>query len=267
MPKRTTLRPEAAASPAVRIRRGYFESRFGQLHVHHAIPGGGGFEEGTPLLALHPATHSGRLFTALLVTLGRDRSAFAPDLPGFGESDAPDGLSIAEQAAAIGDFLDAMRLRHVDLLGCGLGTCVALELAATRPAVRRLVIAALAASELPPPPQSADEADAYLRAAWAGARRDCGADATLARVIAACSERLRNAAHAAGAGQDYPLRERLSGICQPLLVLHAPDWPHEAGVAAADLPAHARRTPCRDLSQLQNAPQPVVAAIQDFLIA
>ncbi len=266
MPKRTTLRPEAAASAAVRIRRGYFESRFGQLHVHHAIPGGGGFEEGTPLLALHPATHSGRLFTALLTTLGRDRSAFAPDLPGFGESDAPDGLSIGEQAAALGDFLDAMRLRHVDLLGCGLGARVALELAATRPAVRRLVIAVLPTGETSLPPQSADDADAYLRAVWAAARRDCGADAPLAMIMAACGERLRNAAHAAGAEQA-PLRERLSQISQPLLVLHAPDWPHGAEVSAADLPAHARRTPCRDVSQLQHAPQPIVAAIQDFLIA
>ena len=31
-----------------RVRRGYFESRYGQLHVHNAIPPGGGFEEGTP---------------------------------------------------------------------------------------------------------------------------------------------------------------------------------------------------------------------------
>ena len=267
MPKRSTLRPEAAASAPVRIRRGYFETRFGQLHVQHAIPGGGGFEEGTPLLALHPATHSGRLFTALLTALGRDRSAFAPDLPGFGESDAPDGLPIAEQAAGIGDFLDAMRLRHVDLLGCGLGARVALELAATRPAVRRLVIAALPEDEMPSPPKSADDADAYLRAVWTGARRDCGIDAPPAMVIAACAERLRNAARAAGATQDYPLRNRLSAISQPLLVLHAPEWPREAGISAADLPAHARRTPCRDLPQLQRAPQPIVTAIHDFLIA
>lgn len=270
MPKRTTPPPGAAASAVVRIRRGYFECRFGQLHVHHAIPGGGGFEEGTPMLALHPATHSGRLFRALLSALGRDRSAFAPDLPGFGESDAPAGVSIAEQAAAIGDFLDTMRLRQVDLLGCGLGACIALELAATQPTIRRVVIAALPTGNTPRPPQSADGADAYLREVWAGARADCSADAPIANVIAACGERLRNAAaasYAAAAGQDYPLRERLARISQPLLVLHAPEWPRGAGIGAADLPTHARRELCAEVSQLQAAPHSIVAAIQDFLSA
>ena len=37
-----------------RLRRGYFDSRFGQLHVHYAIPSGGGFDERTTLVCLHP---------------------------------------------------------------------------------------------------------------------------------------------------------------------------------------------------------------------
>ena len=270
MPKRTTLRSEPAVSAAVRIRRGYFECRFGQLHVHQAIPGGGGFEEGTPLLALHPATHSGRMFTGLLAALGRDRSAFAPDLPGFGQSDAPAVRSIAEQAAAIGDFLDTMRLRQVDVLGCGLGMGVALELAATRPAVRRVVLAALCWAETPALPPSAESADAYLRSQWAGARSDCGPGAPLPALISACGERLCNAAeaaHAAAAEQSYPLGERLGQIRQPLLVLHAPEWPRGAGLSGGELPAHARRAPCRDISVLQEAPQTLVGPIQEFLTA
>ena len=45
------------------MRRGYFECRYGQLHVHNAIPPGGGFEEGTALLCLHQSAASGRVFT------------------------------------------------------------------------------------------------------------------------------------------------------------------------------------------------------------
>ena len=257
----------AAVAPA-RVRRGYFECRYGQLHVHQAIPGGGGFEDGTALLALHPAAYSGGMFTGLLAALGRDRSAFAPDLPGFGASEAPGGLSIAQHTAAIGDFLDTMRLRQVDVLGCGLGVPIAVELAATRPAVRRVVIATVGTTDGPALPHSADAADAFLASQWAGARRDCGADAPLEAIVAACAERLRNAtvsAPAAAAERGYPLRERLRAIPQPLLVLHPVGEPRGLGLSGVDVPAQARYAPCADIAQLQAAPEPLVAAIRDFL--
>ena len=46
--------PPVAATPiGPRMRRTYFESRFGQLHVHGAMPGGGGFDEATTLYWLY----------------------------------------------------------------------------------------------------------------------------------------------------------------------------------------------------------------------
>jgi len=125
----------------VRIRRGYFECRYGQLHVHNAIPPGGGFDEGTPVLALHHGPMSGAAFGPLLPLLGRTRSVYAPDLPGFGSSDAPPTpASVPDYAAAIGDFCDSMRFRQIDVVGYQLGSLVGAELAAGRPTgVRRLV--------------------------------------------------------------------------------------------------------------------------------
>jgi pimeloyl-ACP methyl ester carboxylesterase len=77
--------------------------------VHNSIPPGGGFEEATPLLCLHDWPGSGRVFARFLALAGLDRSAYAPDLPGFGESDPPAPVpAIADYAAAIGDFLDSM---------------------------------------------------------------------------------------------------------------------------------------------------------------
>jgi pimeloyl-ACP methyl ester carboxylesterase len=125
-----------------RVRRGYFECRFGQLHVHNAIPPGGGFEEGTALLCLHPAGLTGRVFKGLLPQLGRDRSVYAPDLPGSGESDGPPTRpSVVEIASGIGDFLDSMRFRQIDVLGYQQGSLIASELAISRPQqVRRVVL-------------------------------------------------------------------------------------------------------------------------------
>ncbi|HVY82473.1 MAG TPA: alpha/beta fold hydrolase [Steroidobacteraceae bacterium] len=125
-----------------RVRRGYFECRYGQLHVHNAIPPGGGFEEGTALLCLHPAGQTGRAFQKIMPLLGRDRSVYAPDLPGSGESDGPATRpSPADAAAAMGDFLDTMRFRQIDVLGYQHGALVAAELAIARPQqVRRVVL-------------------------------------------------------------------------------------------------------------------------------
>ena len=87
MPKGSLTSPPGGAQ--ARVRRGYFECRYGQLHVHAALPPGGGFEEGAPLLCLHDGQGSARIFTRFLAIAGKERSVYAADLPGFGESDAP----------------------------------------------------------------------------------------------------------------------------------------------------------------------------------
>ena len=144
-----------------RVRRGYFESRFGQLHLHNAIPPGGGFDEATALICLHGTPASGRTFRKLLTLVGRDRSVYAPDLPGYGESDPPPSRpTIADYAAAIADFCDTMRFRQVDVLGHQSGAFVAAELAIVRPTViRRVVLASI------PLPTDADR-EAFRRAPW-----------------------------------------------------------------------------------------------------
>src|SRR5947207_13570832 len=109
-----TRRPIAAAA---RVRRSYFECRYGQLHVHNSIPPGGGFEEAAPLLCLHDWPGSGRVFARFLALAGADRSAYAPDLPRVGASDPPAPRpGLADYAGATGDFLASMHLRHGDLL-------------------------------------------------------------------------------------------------------------------------------------------------------
>lgn len=125
-----------------RVRRAYFDCRYGQLHVHYAIPGGGGFDEATPLLCLPGAPGSGRFFVPLLGPLGRDRSAYAPDLPGCGESDPPSSaVGSVDIGHALFDFLDSLHLRRVDLLAHDGGVAIALTLLELRPAsIGRVVL-------------------------------------------------------------------------------------------------------------------------------
>jgi len=133
--------PQATKSEP-RVRRAYFDCRYGQLHMHYAIPGGGGFDEGTTLLCIPGAPGTGRFYRPLLLPLGRDRSVYAPDLPGCGESDGPAGsLGSGDLAAALGDFLDSMHVRQLDLLANEGGVAVALALLQQRPTqVGRVVL-------------------------------------------------------------------------------------------------------------------------------
>ncbi|HEY6452976.1 MAG TPA: alpha/beta fold hydrolase [Steroidobacteraceae bacterium] len=125
-----------------RLRRAYFDCRYGQLHMRYAIPAGGGFDEATTLLCIPGTPGSGRFFAPLLLPLGRDRSVYAPDLPGCGESDgATEPLSSGALAQALGDFLDSMHVRHVDLLAHEGGVAIATAMLQQRPAqIGRIVL-------------------------------------------------------------------------------------------------------------------------------
>jgi pimeloyl-ACP methyl ester carboxylesterase len=143
----------------VRTRRAYFDCRFGQLHVRTAFPTTGGFDEGVTLLCLHSREGSSRNFARFLPEVAADRSVYAPDFPGLGESDpAPtlanaaeanatgadaghERVGPAEAARAIEDLATDLRLRQIDVLGVRFGAAVALVLASARPElVRRLVL-------------------------------------------------------------------------------------------------------------------------------
>lgn len=215
------------------MRRGYFECRYGQLHVHNAIPPGGGFEEGTALICLHGAQGTGRTFRAFLALVGRDRSVYAPDLPGYGESDGPSqAISPSDYVAAIGDFLDTMRLRQVDLLAHGAASVLATELAVTRPQqLRRIVLVSV-----PLAPQ--------------GSPGGSAPPGGLAR-----------------AASGYALRERLGRISQPLLVLRPRDewWDATARVREAQPAVRLVDLPDHGADLFQSAPGAVVDAVGAFL--
>jgi pimeloyl-ACP methyl ester carboxylesterase len=126
-----------------RLRRMYIDGRYGQLHVATAYPASGGFDEALPLVCLHADDGSGADFSRCAELLGTDRSIYAPDLPGSGNSDAPKArLPVAGLALAVVDLIEQLRLKRVDLFGCGRGALVAFELASTLPArVRRVIVA------------------------------------------------------------------------------------------------------------------------------
>jgi pimeloyl-ACP methyl ester carboxylesterase len=263
-----------------RVRRGYFESRYGQLHVHNAIPPGGGFEEGTSLLCLHKSPLSGRMFERFLALAGRDRSVYAPDLPGFGDSDPPPSRpAIVDYAAAIGDFLDTMRFRQIDVLGYHTSSLIAAELAITRPKqVRRLVLVSVpllteaerdSLRRVPPAVPGALDG-AHLAGEWQRVADGYGSGAPLELVTDAFVEKLRNGPHPAWLGHaamQYAVRERLSLITQQVLMMRPKDDLWDATLRAREVLPKAR---CIDIPEqgqglFEAAPELVADGIRDFL--
>jgi pimeloyl-ACP methyl ester carboxylesterase len=264
----------------VHVRRSYAESRAGQIHVWTAYPSGGGFDERTPVICLHHAGGSGRLFAPMLRELGHDRSVYAPDLPGHGSSDTSNGkLSVADLSAAMGDFIDGLRLRQVDLFGHQLGTLVAAELAIARPQqIRRVMlwgVPAYAANDRvsllqSSPALGAREDGSDVVEEWQRALSRRGPNAPISTLVDDFADRMRSGASGAkalAATMDYPLSERLPLIKQPTLVLRLKDefW-DQAPRARAALP-NGSMLDLPDYGQgfLSAAPQRFASVAREFL--
>ncbi|MEJ0006073.1 MAG: alpha/beta fold hydrolase [Steroidobacteraceae bacterium] len=245
MPKSPAI-PAPPATP--RVRRGYFESRYGQLHVHNAIPPGGGFDEATSLLCLHATPRSASSVMPLLAIMGMDRSVYAPDLPGYGSSDAPPALpTIADYANAVGDFCTSMRFRQIDVVGYQTGALVAAELALALPTVvRRVVLMGVPVPDeaeresfrRAPWPLAPAADGSHLQVEWNRTRTSVHPDASLATLAASLAEQLANGPNAwwgMQAALRYPGAERLRLITQPTLLVGS-----HGGPAGRDLLSKAR---------------------------
>jgi pimeloyl-ACP methyl ester carboxylesterase len=93
-----------------------------------------------PMLFVHGIGNH-RHFTAQVDYFSRSHRVVAPDLPGFGESDAPAReYGIAAFADDIGSLCDGLGLRGPVIVGHSMAGAVALELAAARPDLPSAVV-------------------------------------------------------------------------------------------------------------------------------
>ena len=103
----------------------------------HVLRGG----RGTPLLVLHPEFAANRWFP-YHDGLAAHFQVFAPDHPGFGQSERPDWIEgIDDLVFHYVDLLDTLGLDRVSIVGTSLGGWVAAELAVAHPErLHRLVL-------------------------------------------------------------------------------------------------------------------------------
>ena len=269
-----------AARSTVNLRRAYFESRHGQLHVRTAFPSTGGFDENTALLILHGSPYSSRGCVPFLKAIGRDRSAYAADTPGYGESDPPASRpGIADYATAIGDFLDNLRLRRLDILGHHSGAAIAAELAIQRPtAVRKLVFVGVpvhttaerAAFGARPHPHAAVSDGSHATVEWQRAVAGQGPGVSLEQLAGSFADALHSGANGwwgEAAAHQWAAHERLPLLAQPTLVLRPRDSLWEATLRAQRLikGAEWQDLPDAGAHLLEVSPEPIAARVRAFL--
>jgi pimeloyl-ACP methyl ester carboxylesterase len=138
----------AAGDPLLaRVRRGYADCRFGQLHYVRAIPASAAGRK-RPLVLLHQNPSSSVEYDALVRAMGTDREVVAFDTPGSGMSDwPPEPLDMASYAGAFADGIRSLALGGrgaVDVFGYHTGTLLAAELAIAGPnKVGRVVLSGI----------------------------------------------------------------------------------------------------------------------------
>ena len=127
---------------ALRLRLSGVRSRYvqaGPYRLHYLEAG-----SGPPLLLVHGlASSATQDWGRLIGPLGRRFHVFAPDLPGFGESERPAGAdySIPMQVEAVRGFMTAVGLGKARVAGLSMGGWIVCRLAGSHPEmVERLVV-------------------------------------------------------------------------------------------------------------------------------
>jgi haloalkane dehalogenase len=100
--------------------------------------------DGPPIVLLHGAPLTSLGFVRVVRALRSRHRVIAPDLPGFGQSEAAPTFAgtLAAYATSVQEFCESLKLRRFVMFGCDAGACVGLAAAAAmRPLIAGLVIA------------------------------------------------------------------------------------------------------------------------------
>ena len=224
-------------STLVRLERDFVTVGYGQLHFRRAEPAGAaGRSVANPVLCLHQTPSSSQVFVEFMGELASDRTVFAVDTPGLGESDLPEAPpDIEDYAKAIAEFLDAEQLTEVDIVGYHTGASIALELAARQPErIGSMMLVGLALFDdaeraaffdNPWPKPRADDGS-HLLDEWRRSTRWQGpgqSDDSRERMFVAKLAAGRTAWWGARAVMRHELEPRLRDSSHPLLVVNPND--------------------------------------------
>ncbi len=237
--------PPAVAAPAdpgrhdqhaVRIERGF--TTVDGLQVHHRVarPVDADAVTRPPVLCLHQSPNSSQVFVEFMGEMARDRVVYAPDTPGYGESDRPaEPPAIEDYARWLGAFSEAAGVSSYDLVGYHTGASIAVEIARQRPThVRHLLLVGVAAFEADevenllanPWPRPAPLGEIHLAEEWRSSKKWQGpgqSDRSVERTFLAKLSAGPTGWWGPRAVFTYPVRERLAALAVPVTLVRPRD--------------------------------------------
>jgi pimeloyl-ACP methyl ester carboxylesterase len=202
--------------------------------------------DGRPVVFVHGLGGSWKNWLENMPAAARHRRVVALDLPGFGESDMPDGeITVSNYARCVDEVAERLGLGVVDLVGNSMGGFVSAEVAIRHPErVHRLVLvdaAGISIADLRRWPTRTLMRFVAVQAGWGAVQREILLRPHLRhlafRTIMRHPTRLALdlVAHQAGgpgmpgfllamdALLSYDFRDRLSEIGCPTLIIHGED--------------------------------------------
>ena len=159
--------------------RKFVATEFGRIAYHDQ-------GEGSVALFLHGVPLNGYQWSGVIDRVAEHRRCVAPDLMGFGYTEAPQGaeVSLGAQARMVGAFLDALGVETVDLCGNDTGGGVSQIFAATRPQrVRTLTLTNVEVHDLWPNARALGFFQQVKSGAFTAALERCLGDLPLARRV------------------------------------------------------------------------------------
>lgn len=209
-------------------RKGYADSRFGQLH--YVETGSGDL----PVLMLHQTPRSADEYRDVLPLVGATTRALAMDTVGFGASARPaEQMSIEQFADGVEDLAHSLGLTELVLVGHHTGGVIAVEVAARRPElVRGLVLSGtpyvdasrreqVATSRAPIDLVTVTEDGSHLLELWSrrGAFYPSGHAAVLNRVVLDALRVIDRVEEGHEAVNRYRMEERIGMVACPTLLV------------------------------------------------
>ena len=175
-----------------------------------------------PLLLVHGSGATHRDFPLSLQML----HALAPDLPGHGESDPPSFRSVAEYAASMAAFLDAMDIPEIYLMGHSMGGAIAQLLALAMPERIRGLILLATGAYLPVSPtllqglgeKIVETVGLIVKWEWAKDAPQSWRDQSFKRLLQTPPHVILGDYYACS---QFDVRPRLPGLTLPTLILGA----------------------------------------------